>query len=157
MWQLCCIATWGHLPLRLLFSTLITRLTKFRRSVAESTTSQHACRLCSQWQFVCSGHVTSSVQSSTSYTANMLPHYLVKFCCLTVFSVHSSRQSTIDIGKLDGESRSKESIVCRLLTYCDNGQVCCRFITSAVSICQVWFSYRLGMILLCWQQTLKIL
>jgi len=67
--------------------------------------------------------------------------------CLTrrvcvVFAVCSSSQSTVDASKEDIASSSKESVVCRLLTHCDNGRVCCRFITSAVSICRVWLSYQ---------------
>jgi len=71
------------------------------------------------------------------------------FMCITsklyfnvcVLSVRSYSQSTVDVSKEDTANASKESLVCRLLTHCDNGRVCCRFITSAVSICQVWLSH----------------
>jgi len=60
--------------------------------------------------------------------------------CL-LLSVRSSRQSTVDVDNVVPDDRSGiESTVSRLLSHCDSGKVCCRFITSAVSICQVWLT-----------------
>ena len=59
--------------------------------------------------------------------------------CVHLCVVRSYSQSTVDVSIDNAESRSIESVVCRLLTHCNNARVCCRLIRSAVSICQVWF------------------
>ena len=64
-----------------------------------------------------------------------------------MLSVRSSSQSTLDAGGADVAVGSRESVVSRLLTHCNNAPVCCRFITSAVSICRVGFSHWFSV---CW-------